>query len=147
MARPAVIDKVTMLTATRHPASVTLDEPSTWCMLPLPAVRAAIGGSSAAQGHALASVADSARQARESFVDVAVRSTTERLATWLLVSAEAGVAIRIPRPQDRLALQLGMTRVSLNRALHRLVGEQVIELCGSSVSIRDAARLRVIANR
>ncbi len=143
---PMVIDKVTMFTESHHPASVLADTSATWCEFPFAAVQAAVETNPSAQQHALTRMAAAAREARESFVDAAVRSTTARLARWLVVTMDVGVPIGLPRPQERLALQLGMTRVSLNRALHRLVAREVIELAGSVVIVLDPTSLRQLAD-
>lgn len=129
---PVVIDKVTMFTEGRHPATVTADTPVVWCSLPFPAVRAAVAASPRAQGHALAVLAGAAQEARDAFVDVATRSAPARLARWLVVTDGAGVPLVIPRPQERLAFQLGMTRVTLNRALHHLADRGLISIEGSA---------------
>ncbi len=143
---PMIIDKVTMFTESFHPASVVADTSATWCVFPFASVQSALAASPSAQQHALARVAFAARDARESFVDAAVRSSTARLARWLVVTMDVGVEIRLPQPQERLALQLGMTRVTLNRALHGLEGEGVIELDGPAVVVTDAKSLRLLAD-
>ncbi len=142
---PMIIDKVTMFTELHHPASVMADTSVTWCVIPFAAVQSALETSPSAQQHALANLASAAREARESFVDSAVRTTTARLARWLVVTTDVGVPVRLPRPQERLALQLGMTRVTLNRALHRFASQGLIELGGSEVVVVDPIRLRQLA--
>ncbi len=143
---PMIIDKVTMFTESHHPASVVADTSATWCVFPLASVQSALEASPSAQQHALARVAVAARDARESFVDAAVRSSAARVGRWVVVTMGVGVAIRLPQPQERLALQLGMTRVTLNRALHGLEGEGVIELDGPAVVVTDAKSLRLLAD-
>ncbi len=142
---PSVIDKVTMFAESRHPASVALDTLAMWCTIPFVAVREAVSANPAAQGHALAKVAAAARLARTSFIDVAIRSSAARLARWLVMTTDLGVPITVPSPQERLALQLGMTRVTLNRLLHDLVARGMIEVEGSTVSVVDPGRLRDLA--
>ena len=142
---PTVIDKVTMFAEAQHPASVSVDTASVWCTLPFAAVRSAIATNPAAQQHALANVTVEARSARNSFVDAAIRSSTARLARWLVISMDVGVPITLPSPQERLALQLGMTRVTMNRALHSLAARELIEIDGSTVLVLDLIHLRTVA--
>lgn len=142
---PTVIDKVAMFAEVRHPASVSIDTDAIWCTLPSASVRAAIATNPAAQQHALARVSVEARSARDSFVDAATRSSTARLARWLVISMDVGVPVILPSPQERLAFQLGMTRVTLNRALHSLAEQALIEVDGSSVVAVDLTHLRTVA--
>jgi CRP-like cAMP-binding protein len=72
---------------------------------------------------------------------VATRPSISRLAAWLLVTARTDRAT-LPRPQDRLAHELGMTRVTLNRCLHRLVEANIITLDGQTVTVRDPSQLQ-----
>ncbi|MEE9416441.1 MAG: Crp/Fnr family transcriptional regulator, partial [Acidimicrobiales bacterium] len=111
---PAIIDKVAVFTEARHPASVLADTQIAYCTLPLASLRTALEANPAAQQHAFAAVANAAMAARESFVDSAIRSSTARIARWILATHSDG-SVRLPRPQERLALQLGMTRVTFNR--------------------------------
>jgi len=135
-----------MFAESEHPGYIQADTAVTWYMLPVPIVRSSLEASPSAHQHALSQLAAVASSARHRFVDVAVRSSGSRLARWLVVSSDVGVALKIPRPQDRLAQQLGMSRVTLNRALHRLAAQRVIEFNGSSVVILDEEGLRDLAD-
>jgi CRP-like cAMP-binding protein len=74
-----------------------------------------------------------------------VRSSTERLADFLLKLAPAGKAgeavVRLPLDKAMIAARLGMQPETLSRALARLrpLG---IETRGSRVTIRDIESLR-----
>jgi CRP-like cAMP-binding protein len=143
---PSIVDKITMFTEACHPASVIAQRPSTWCTVPHPALRAALDHCDDAREHVLSVVLASARESRESFVDRAVRSSSARLARWLATNAGPDAEIALPRPQERLALQLGMTRVTLNRALHAIAASGAIETDGSVVTVMDPGRLRNLAD-
>ncbi|MEM9465112.1 MAG: Crp/Fnr family transcriptional regulator [Actinomycetota bacterium] len=142
---PSVVDKVTMFAETHHLGSVIAETPATLALLPFDLVRAAIHRSTDAVEHVLRRVLDEARSARRAFRDASTLTSLERVARWMMTTAAVGVQLEIPRPQERLARQLGMTRVTLNRVVHQLVRDRVIDLDGSTVTIVDSERLRRIA--
>lgn len=141
---PAAMDKVATFSAGPHPGRIVAAEPTWWCVLPRETVEDLLDRHPDARRHAMSLVAEAARQARESFI-MSTRPSVSRLATWLLAAAEPGPIV-IPRPQDQLAQRLGMTRVTLNRALHHLATAEVIALAGGEVTIQDRRRLQAIAN-
>ena len=142
---PAIIDKVAVLTEEHHPSSVLADTSVTYCTLPSASLHIALEANPAAMQHALVAVANAAKAARESFVDAAVRASAARVARWILTSHVDG-PVRIPRPQERLALQLGMTRVTLNRALHGLLARGVIEMKQQLIVVLDERALGQLAD-
>ena len=140
---PAAIDKVATFSASPHPGTIVAAEPTWWCTLPREVVEDLLDRHPDARRHAMSLVAEAARQARESFI-MSTRPSVSRLATWLLAAEHD--PILLPRPQDQLAQRLGMTRVTLNRALHHLATAEVIALDGGKVTIQDRRRLQAIAD-
>ncbi len=143
---PAALDKVVTFSGGPHPGTIVATEAAWWCAVPGRTVDEILDRYPAARRHALRLVATSARRARSSFVDAATRPSLARLAEWLLTSARHDEAA-LPRPQDQLAHQLGMTRVTLSRGLHHLARADVITVGRHAVTIRDRVRLQRFADQ
>lgn len=141
---PAAMDKVATFSTSPHPGTIVAAEATWWCAVPRDAVDDLLDRYPEARRHAMSLVAEAAAQARESFV-MSTRPSVSRLATWLLDVEEDGSVV-LPRPQDQLAQQLGMTRVTLNRALHHLAKAEVVALDGRKAAVQDRRRLRAIAD-
>jgi CRP/FNR family transcriptional regulator, transcriptional activator FtrB len=71
-----------------------------------------------------------------------LRTTTERLASYLLALAKAqgGEVVQLPYDKGAIAAELGMARESLSRAFASLE-EDAIDVQGAEVRIRDRATL------
>lgn len=143
---PAVLDKVVTFSGGHHPGSITATSDAWWCPLARKALDVLLDRHPAARHHVLTLLARSASRARDSFVDAATRSSLSRLATWLLVTAQDGQAM-LPRPQDRLAHQLGMTRVTLNRCLRHLAEVNALTRNGQTVTLSDRSQLQFLADQ
>jgi len=67
-----------------------------------------------------------------------LRTTTERLASYLLAlqKAQGGELIQLPYDKGAIAAELGMARESLSRAFASLE-EEAIDVQGAQVRIRD----------
>jgi CRP-like cAMP-binding protein len=141
---PAALDKVVVFSGQPHPATVAATEDAWWCTVSREVLDGVLDRLPHARRHVVTLVAESARRARSSFLDVSSRSSLARIAAWLLESSN-GDRAALPHPQDRLAHQLGMTRVTLNRGLHRLARTQTIALHRHTVVIRDREGLRGLA--
>lgn len=112
---PAVLDEVATYSGGDHPGSVTTTSDAWWCQLPRETLEVLLDQHPGARRHVLALLTRAAGRARATFVDVATRPSLSRLAAWLLATAHTD-QVTLPRPQDRLAQQRGMTRVTLNAA-------------------------------
>lgn len=143
---PAVIDKVTTLTRSRHEATIVATTDAMWCSVPASRFRAALSANPVAQEHALGVLASAAGKARTSFVEVVTLSSVARLARWLIDNAERSV-VNLPRPQERLAHRLGMTRVTLNRSLHELARLGLVEVVEADrIVVLDPIGLRTVVD-
>jgi CRP/FNR family transcriptional regulator len=84
---------------------------------------------------------------------LSLRSVPARVASALLeyaergngAAAQDGVRFTVPRTQEELAAELGTTRESVARALHRLRRDGVIRQRGARVELCDAEALRALA--
>lgn len=142
---PAALDKVATFSGRPHPGTLVVPAPAWWCALSLAVMTKLLDRHPDVRWHVLSVVAEAASRARTSFVDVATRPSLSRLAAWLLATSEQDEAV-LPRPQEQLAHRLGMTRVTLNRALNHLVKAGILRLDGSTVTIQDSHKLRAVAD-
>lgn len=97
--------------------------------------------------HVLRTLAASTRAAQSRLVEGILASTQVRVATWLLSEAarqpEAMTTPIVPLPgsQDGLAAHLGVTRVSVNRALGNLRRQHLVQIRRGAVVLLDPERL------
>lgn len=143
---PSLVDKVTTFSGAPRTAGLVARTAVEWCELPLSAIESALAEHPAVRRHVLRALAQEADTTRGQVVAAHTQSVLARLAGWLLAHDDATVAL--PASQALLAEELGTTRVSLNRALHQLVGSGAI-IRGSHRIVRvvDPAALRSTAEQ
>ena len=145
-AAPAALDKVATFSGQPHFGTLVADETTCWCALPRRVLDKLLDHHPEARHHVLGMVAQAASQARSSFIDMSTQPSLARFARWLLETSQNN-EVTLPRPQEQLAHRLGMTRVTLNRALHGLAQADIITICRQTVTILDTGRLRRVAKR
>ncbi len=140
------------------PAAVLEDSPyllravaATECRLVLvPAVmfRAVAAAEPAVAQAVIACLARQFRRMTRQVKMLKLRTTTQRLAAWLLAlrPADGGGTIELPYDKGMIAAELGMTRESLSRAFAALSGE-VLTVEGARVRVRDWAGLEAVCPR
>jgi CRP-like cAMP-binding protein len=90
----------------------------------------------------LRSLAAMIRATDERLADVLVLDVPGRLAKWLLANADADGAVVLDQSQEALAVSLGTTRVTLNRALRRFARLGWIEMRERHIQLRRIPELR-----
>ncbi|MEU6257675.1 Crp/Fnr family transcriptional regulator [Streptomyces sp. NPDC047043] len=116
---PCALDKVALLDRAGHTATFTALTPCTVRAVPRPRFMALLDDSAAVRAHVLHLLAAQARAQQQRLTDAVTLPCEARLAAWLLEAAADGRA-RLPGGQHELADLLGVTRVTVNRALSRL---------------------------
>jgi CRP/FNR family cyclic AMP-dependent transcriptional regulator len=122
---PCAVDKAAILDGGGHTATwVTTARSRLWlvpaaeflALVDVPAVRA----------HVFAQLAAQLRERQDDLVLTSFADATTRVATWLVRAATPRV--RLPGAQQGLAETLGLTRVSVNRALRSLAAEGLVRV-------------------
>ncbi|HEY0836020.1 MAG TPA: cyclic nucleotide-binding domain-containing protein [Azospirillum sp.] len=132
------------LTDTAYLMSAKALEPSQILMLPAPALREQLALQPKLALSMLASLAGQFRRMVRQVKDLKLRTSTQRLAAFLLHMADPpvdGATFDLPVNKQVLASRLGMTPENLSRAFAAL-GEQDIHIKGRSVTIGSIERLR-----
>lgn len=122
-AGPCALDKVALLDGAGHTATFTALTPCAVRAVPRARFTALLDDSAAVRAHVLRLLAAQSRAQQERLTDTATLPCEARLAAWLLEGlATRGADGHVPLPggQRELADLLGVTRVTVNRALSRL---------------------------
>jgi CRP/FNR family transcriptional regulator len=134
---PCALDKVAVIDDRGHTATFTALTPCTVRGLPRAGFLALVDDATAVRAHVLRTLAAQARDQQSRFTAAATLPTPARLAAWLLAEAARLRSRRVPLPggQQALADHLGVTRVTLNRALSGLRREGVLTYVRGEVEI------------
>ncbi|WP_343244004.1 Crp/Fnr family transcriptional regulator [Streptomyces sp. SID13726] len=127
-AGPCALDKVALLDGAGHTATCTALTPCTVRALPQARFTTLLDDSTAVRAHVLRLLAAQARAQQERLTDTVALPCEARLAAWLLEGLAGGSGsdggtdglVALPGSQRELADLLGVTRVTVNRALSRL---------------------------
>jgi CRP-like cAMP-binding protein len=117
---PCALDKVALLDGAGHTATFTALTPCAVRAVPRPRFIALLDDSTAVRAHVLRLLAAQARAQQHRLTDAATLPCEARLAAWLLDTATADGQVALDGSQRDLADLLGVTRVTVNRALSRL---------------------------
>jgi CRP/FNR family transcriptional regulator len=128
-ARPCALDKTAVIDGQGHTATFTAETEARVRTLPRDAFLSLIDDAATVRGHVLRVLAAEARRQQERVVD-ALLPAQARLAAWLLREADPDGTVRLPASQQQLAELLGLTRVTVNRALGTLRRDGLIEQDG-----------------
>lgn len=89
-----------------------------------------------ARQHVLLHLAKQVRGHQQQLVTTAFGDATARVAVWLVrTAAESGTRVPLPRGQDGLGQAIGVTRVSVNRALSGLARDGLVRVEPGAVTI------------
>jgi CRP/FNR family transcriptional regulator len=127
-AAPCALDKVAVIDGRGHTATLTALTACAVRSLPRDLFYSLVDSAPAARRHVLRVLADHARHEQERFAATATLSTETRLAAWLLEQAAriSDSRVTLPGSQESLADLLGVTRVTISRALTRLQRDGLI---------------------
>jgi CRP/FNR family cyclic AMP-dependent transcriptional regulator len=117
---PCALDKVALLDRAGHTATFTALTPCAVRAVPRARFMALLDDSAAVRAHVFRLLAAQARAQQHRLTDTATLPCEARLAAWLLDASATGDAVPLPGGQRELADLLGVTRVTVNRALSRL---------------------------
>ncbi|MEO3766860.1 Crp/Fnr family transcriptional regulator [Streptomyces sp. B8F3] len=136
-AGPCALDKVAVIDDRGHTATFTALAPCTVRSLPRAGFLALVDDATAVRAHVLRTLAAQARDQQTRFTAAATLPAPARLAAWLLAEAARLRSRRVPLPggQQALADHLGVTRVTLNRALSGLRRDGVLTYARGEVEI------------
>jgi CRP/FNR family transcriptional regulator, cyclic AMP receptor protein len=124
---PCAVDKVAVLDGGGYSATWIATVPSAVLLVPASAVRAVVEDVPAVRRHVLAHLAGQVRERQDDLVRTAFGDAVTRTAGWLVrAAAGAGTRVELPGAQQGLAETIGVTRVSVNRALRTLAGEGLV---------------------
>ncbi|MEU0029994.1 helix-turn-helix domain-containing protein [Streptomyces sp. NPDC006335] len=142
---PCALDKVALLDGAGHTATFTALTLCAVRAVPRARFTALLDDSAAVRAHVLRLLAAQARAQQERLTDTATLPCEARLASWLLDGLSRDGAdghVPLPGGQRELADLLGVTRVTVNRALSRLRRDGLI---GPTQSGGGNGRIRVLA--
>jgi CRP/FNR family transcriptional regulator, cyclic AMP receptor protein len=146
MTAPCVSDKAAVLAAGTYPATWTATAPGRALVLSAPAFWALLHEQRQMREHVLRYLAFQAGQARVALAAHATGSARTRVARWLLTAAGPGATatVALPAGQQGLAEELGLSRVTVNRALQQLTRAGAISLRPRVITVLDPAGLASI---
>ncbi|WP_432110066.1 Crp/Fnr family transcriptional regulator [Streptomyces sp. AA1529] len=132
-AAPCALDKVAVIDGAGHTATFTALTPCALRHLPRTRFLELVDGTAQVRTHVLRVLADDARRQQQRLIAAATLPAEARVAAWLLEQAATAPGTRVPLPggQQALADLLGVTRVTVNRALARLRRDGLVEIRGS----------------
>jgi CRP-like cAMP-binding protein len=141
---PAIVDKAAVLDGTPPATGLkTLTDVSAR-LLPSAVFVRLLEEEQSVRKHVLAQLARDAMSGRRRLVQVATLPAVARIATWLSEqNPDQPIAWR--GSQDQLARVLGLSRVTVNRALARLSQAGAVELTPYGILIADRTRLNTFA--
>lgn len=126
---PCAVDKVAVLDGRGYSATWQAASPSRLRLVPAAALLDLLDDVPAVRRHVLAHLSRQVRERQDELVHVAFSGAVERTAGWLVRAVErAGTTVRLPGGQEGLAEAIGMTRVSVNRALRELARDGLVRV-------------------
>jgi CRP/FNR family transcriptional regulator, cyclic AMP receptor protein len=141
---PCALDKVAVVDGGGHTATLRALVPCRVRSLPRAAFLELVDDVAAVRRHALRVLAAQARGGQDAFTAAATLPGAARLAAWLLGEAAAADDLTVVITQQELGDRLGLSRVTVNRALSRFRREGLIETAPRSIKILapELVRLR-----
>lgn len=142
MSGPCVIDKAAVLSGGNHQATWVAVSPCRVLVLGAATFTVLLAQEQEVRKHVLRYLATQVSQARAVLADQGAGAAA-RVARWLLAARRPGSRplIRLPAGQQGIAEELGLSRVTVNRALQQLVRSGAIQTRPHGVIIIDPARL------
>lgn len=146
-AAPCVIDKAAVLAGGAYPATWTAITPGRAVALTAHAFLALLRDQPPVREHVLRYLALQVSHTRTALTSRAAGPAAIRLAHWLLEASQSGArpVVRLPAGQQGIAEELGLSRVTVNRALQQLSRQGTIRLRPQAIIVLDPARLAALA--
>lgn len=135
-AAPCAVDKVAVLDGLGHSATWLAAVDSTLRLVPAAELRAVVDDVPAARRHVLTHLAGELRARQDELADTVFADAVTRTAGWLVrAAARSGNRVVLPGAQQGLAEAVGVSRVSVNRALRTLSREGLVQVEPGAVRI------------
>ncbi len=144
---PCAIDKAAVLDGGVHTATWTALAHCRVRFLPAKLLCGLIDDVPAVRHHILRHLSDQVNQNRRARVRTAAPQPVVRIADWILEAGrQQGSRIRLPGAQQGLGEELGLSRVTVNRALRVLAEAGAIRVKPGVIVVLDLRRLSAAAN-
>jgi len=143
MPGPCVIDKAAVLAAGTYPATWMATTPGRAVVLSAPAFWTLLRQQPPIREHVLRYLARQVGQSRDALAASAAGPAVSRLARWLLTASASGATptVCLPAGQQGLAEELGLSRVTVNRALQQLARAGIVSVRPRAIAVLDPAKL------
>lgn len=139
---PCVLDKAAAIRAETHTATWTTVSRCVVRTVPVQTFRRLLRDVPGLRDHVLGLLSDQVRDTRRALADRDAGSSVVKVARWLAVNAPAEhVTVALPTGQQGLAEELGLSRVTVNRALRQLAAAGVVDTSARGIHVLDAQRL------
>jgi len=142
VAGPAVIDKAAVLDNSVHTARWTALTDCRIRLLPVALFRELLDKEPALRGHVLRHLSEQVNRDRRARVRTAASAPVGRVADWIAESTHThGNRIKLPAAQQGLGEEIGLSRITVNRALRVLADAGAIRVEPRTIVVLDARRL------
>jgi CRP/FNR family transcriptional regulator, cyclic AMP receptor protein len=139
---PAGIGKIALLDSGTHPATVTARTAVEVACLPREPLLKTVTGHPGSAARLLGTLARMVRERDQHRVDAALLDAPTRVARWLARRIESGAdAVPLSAGQAGLGAELGLSRITVNRALQSLRARGLIVVRPGGVRVVDGAGL------
>jgi CRP/FNR family transcriptional regulator len=139
---PCVLDKAVVLSGHRHQVTWIA---RTQCLIRVMAGRFfqyLLAAEPSVRDHALRHLSEQITHARQERIDRDTTDTPARVAKWLVEQrVRHGPLVPLPAGQQGMAEELGLSRVTVNRALQSLMRSGVVRIHRGAVQVLDADAL------
>jgi CRP/FNR family cyclic AMP-dependent transcriptional regulator len=145
--RPCVIDKAAVLDSGAHTATWTALTPCRIRFLPANLLRGLIDEVPTLRDHVLHHLSAQVNHHRRARVRTATPQPVVQIADWILEAGrQHGSRIRLPAAQQGLGEEIGLSRVTVNRALRVLAETGAIRVEPGAIVVLDPRRLSAVTD-
>lgn len=141
---PCAVDKAAVIRGDRYSATVRAESVCVIVVVPRDALLDLLDRERGVRQHVLGHLAGQVRAHEDRLTVTALGGGVERVAAWLLSGVDAGTIV-LPGSQEALARELGLSRVTVNRALKRLERSGIVRVGRGQVEVCSAGGLRELA--
>jgi CRP/FNR family transcriptional regulator, cyclic AMP receptor protein len=147
VAGPCVIDKAAVLDGGVHTATWTASAPCRIRFVPANVMRGIIEEVPAVRDHVLRHLSAQVNRNRRAHVRTAAPRPVVQIADWIVEAGrQQGSRISLPGAQQGLGEEIGLSRVTVNRALRVLAESGAIRVERGVIVVLDLRRLTAAAN-
>jgi CRP/FNR family cyclic AMP-dependent transcriptional regulator len=150
LAGPCALDKTAVLDGEGHTATFRAQGECLVWSVSRADLLGLIDDVAALRQHVMVQLASSVREQTDRLVETAFADAQQRVASWLVRSLpDAGTTVRLPGSQQVVADTLGLSRVSVNRALKALERDGLVRVARDQVVVLvpELLAARAVAGR